>query len=189
MTAEDFIQHWSDEPYDPAQAHAYYLATRQLKGRQPGAQQSGSTKVPGPKLSPAAKTVKAKTALSSPSKAQLQSQVSDNVAALEARLGRLKMILAKLLSESERKSTKTDAHEKSKDSGVKKPESAREKSDKKEYSKTHEKAREVDKTKSHSPAQNKEIAAVRAQISKIHSELTSAIQSAQNAAAKSAIKH
>lgn len=81
-------------PYDPVKAHEYYLRTRQLKGRQAGAEQLtiGRTSKAAPL--PAKK----------PAKSKKQTAFEAQIAALQGRLEKLRTVLAELTKQAQARS-------------------------------------------------------------------------------------
>lgn len=86
------------QPYDPAAAHLYYLRTRQLKGRQPAAIKTTTTRPPAKvvlktPIKPKAKPV----VLSKKEAAKLSAEAAKQVAALQKRLAQLRIVLRELV--------------------------------------------------------------------------------------------
>jgi hypothetical protein len=192
MNAAEFV-HWvahSDEPYDPAKAHAYYLLTRQLKGRAPGVgppvpvARSIRPK-PGPVVKPRPVVRHAPAAKPKKSKAQLQAEADAKVAALKVRLAKLKVILSKLVAEANQHKQKTSSTAE-KSPAHRTHETAKEKAEKKAYDYTHRHDPKKTTVPTEKQLQGK-IATVNKQISSIHQQLQTAIDNARKTAAKSAL--
>lgn len=104
-TVEDFLEELF-HIYDAEKAHEYYLRTRQLKGREPGAdiattvQKPSSVKTTVKK--PGASPMKAQPVKMTPE--QRRAQISAQVEALRAKLAQLKEVLAQLVEEAKARS-------------------------------------------------------------------------------------
>lgn len=179
QTAEDFILRHAQVPYDPQRAHEYYLRTRELKGRKKG------SKLPDVKLP---KSAIAKADPHKMTAAQRREQAHARVVAIQARLDRLKEVLAQLVEQAQSRSgAKPSSAEKAKAT-----EPAKQTANTKEKPKTAQQKKEDAKTareryqKEHqSPAQQEE--ALRAQVKdvekrihEIRQQLKDSIQQARN---------
>lgn len=165
--------------YDPAKARAYYLRTRQLKGRQPGSYQP-----PSQSHTPAVK------ALSPNAKKARREELERQKKALENRLDRLKDILASKVKAAKARSgvvdkpTSTDTKEtpedkanKNQDTKKDTPLTTKQKNDK--AKKAHEQY-----VKDH-PSLPQELQALQRQIVDIRAKIKAAVQDAQRKAAMS----
>ena len=95
MSPEEILLMHGETPYDPAKAHEYYLRTRELKGRQKGAEQETSGRSGGKVIPLSSKAPpKKKTALKSEARA----------AELQKRLTRLRKVLAELVKQAKGRS-------------------------------------------------------------------------------------
>lgn len=88
-SSEEFIKGFLSHEYDPAKRREYYLRTRQLKGRHHGQ----ATVIAEVKKQPARKSA-----------AQVRKELQTQEAALQARLSKLKKVLAQLVSEAKARS-------------------------------------------------------------------------------------
>lgn len=95
MTSEEFIEHALRAPYDPQKAHAYYLRVRKLKGRK-----KGDVNFPNPKFPKVGQHLDKRAKTSE----QLRNEAHARVVAIQARLDRLKEVLAKLVEEAKGRS-------------------------------------------------------------------------------------
>lgn len=160
------------KPYDPRQAHEYYLRRRQLKGRKKGSgEEPLQGRAPGGHPGGGSKA--------SGHSAEMQAQK----AALEKRLDRLKDVLAKLVDAAKRRSgvdvkEKTSKASKAKDDKPtkEKPKTAAEKRE------AAKKAREDYKKEHQSPS--KELQDLRTQIADIQKQIKAALEEARKKAAK-----
>lgn len=93
-TAREFVSDHIAHAYDPAKAHAYYERTKKLKGRQPGsATDNGGSRPTGTTTAPRP-----------PKMASPSGSTSERVAALKARLNRLKEVLDQLVEAAQKRS-------------------------------------------------------------------------------------
>lgn len=179
QTAENFILRHAQVPYDPQRAHEYYLRTRELKGRKKG------SKLPDVKLP---KSAIAKADPHKMTAAQRREQAHARVVAIQARLDRLKEVLAQLVEQAQSRSgAKPSSAEKAKAT-----EPAKQTTNTKEKPKTAQQKKEDAKTareryqkERQSPAQQEE--ALRAQVKdvenrihEIRQQLKDSIQQARN---------
>jgi hypothetical protein len=173
------LRHAIPAEYDPAKAHAYYIKTRQLKGRQPGAAKPVAVTRPGAKVVPTTQPKKtvAKPAAKKSTK-QLKTEANAAVAALQAKLTKLKNVLAELTKQAQARSGVTTATATAKKSAAKpKPQTAAEKkaaADAHAYYEAHK-----SKTKASTPAEQEkqlhaQIKQVEAQIKAIKAQLAEA---------------
>lgn len=184
----EFIEHAiSPQRYDPAKARDYYLRTRKLKGRQPAASKSSSSRSSA-KAQPLKTSNKKMKKVSVPSKA-MQSNAALRVTSIKKKLAKLKSLLAKLIQKA-KNSDKGSTDKSKKDSGESSAKSRKESSDLTTTQKNEKakKARDdyekVDKKPGDSESRNKDIDAqikdVRAQIAKIQKELKAATAKARS---------
>jgi hypothetical protein len=170
------------QPYDPLKAHEYYLKNRELKGRQPGAQQdlvgrpggAGNTGVVAPTGSPAKQPPVHKTA------ADVQSEADAAVAALQKRLTALRAVLAALVKEAQTRSGVTsNATTKATAAAKSHPETSAQKAKAsaaaKAYYEKHKADTDADKTK----LLNQQIKDVQAKIKKMRETLAAAAKKAK----------
>jgi septal ring factor EnvC (AmiA/AmiB activator) len=100
-TPEDFVLIHADRVYDPVKAHEYYMRTRQLKGRKPGAAESVASDRRTANFGGARK-VKGNSPVKTP--AQRQMEIEARVDALKVRLKKLREVLATLVEQAQRRS-------------------------------------------------------------------------------------
>lgn len=192
-TVEGLLLRHGDIPYDPIQAHAYYLRTRELKGRTTGTPQAPIALTKKDSTSTAVKPVKKVVVPITLVSKQRQEAVNIRVSAIQERLSKLNGVLSDLIAELEAKGGKEDKTDKTKSEA-----SSKAGSDKKtELTPTQKreaavKAKELyDKTKKDVPKVKskeelqKEITKVREQIKKIRVELKDAVEKARQHVSKS----
>lgn len=178
QTAEEFILAHAQRPYDPQKAHEYYLRVRELRGRKKG------TDFPDVKLP---KSAIAKADPHKMTAAQRREQAHARVVAIQARLDRLKEVLAQLTEQAQTRSgVKDNSAEK-----AKKEEPAKQKTDTKEKPKTAQQKKEDAKNardkyqKEHqSPSQQEkalraEVKDVQAKIHEIRDQLKESLRQAR----------
>jgi hypothetical protein len=112
VTPEEFILEHAKTPYDPVKRREYYLKTRELKGRTPGAAVTPTGLRPAPGTRPAAKRVTTRTvALKKPPvtimeqrRKQRRKEINARVKAMNVRLDKLRTVLRQLVEEAQRRS-------------------------------------------------------------------------------------
>lgn len=154
----------SSEPYDAAKAHEYYLRNRKLKGRKTGIQQEPvSRRNKGLPTKPIVQK-------SSAQKAKERAAIKGRVVALQARLAKLKEVLAELVKQAKARSgieTKT----KTKDAASTTAQKAAEDKSSKEYYEKN-KAKIAAKAKKEAEANN--VSDLEAQIKEIQQKIAEA---------------
>ncbi len=186
--------------YDAAKAREYYLRTRVLKGRKPGGQQEG----PGPRGNTATLTKsRGNTATSTKSgnndSKKLAATAKTRTEALQARLDKLRDLLAQLVAQAKGRSgvekpsksddTQSPAEKQATDKG-KSPLSAKEKTEAAKRSKEHyEKNKDLKGPSNEAAELTKDIAEVQEQIRDIRKDLKASVDKArQQMSAKSMSK-
>jgi len=174
-SVEAFLAHITDPGYNAAERHAYYLRTRQLKGRKAAAPKSTTSRsshraVAKPVVKKSGAQFGKKTAYG---RAAAQAQV----AAIEGRLGTLRKVLQDLLSQSKEKpksKDKSSSSSKSSGSNSKRDLTPKQKADQAKRSKEfYDKHKEL-KPKAEGKTVEEKIKNVRAQIKQMQSELAAA---------------
>ena len=94
----DFIQHYTDQIYDPVKAHEYYERTKQLTGRKSGQATSSSGRKSSSNSSSSRKTIAPESA------AQKKAKFEAEVASLKSRLENLRALLRELVVEAKKRS-------------------------------------------------------------------------------------
>lgn len=158
--------------YDPVKAREYYLRTRELKGRRKGRTQD----VTSPRSGSSSPTTPSRPKGSTAQPTTWKSH-REQVAALEARLERLKDVLAKLVEEAKARSgietkTKSDKSDKSESSskggGSKKGEKRT----------AAEKRKDAERQKEYREKQKPELEQLREQIKDVQEKIRAAVEAA-----------
>jgi outer membrane murein-binding lipoprotein Lpp len=160
---EEFILFHAEQPYDAAKAHEYYERTKKLKGRLPGAGEPASKSRSKAAVIPITKAKSAK---------QKPVGTKAKAAALQARLTKLRKVLAELVKQAKARSGVVDEEKSSKDgkSGGSSHATAKEKRASKDYYEKHKK----DAPSSDVKDLQEKIAAVQEKISKMRAEIAAA---------------
>jgi hypothetical protein len=186
----DLLEH--ADFYDPVKAHEYYLRTRQLKGRRPGAQmQPNSSPRNGSNGSTAPQKRQPARNPQRPNRQQLQSQADQRTDALKVRIARLKAVLERLVAEAKQRSgvktpQKKDAHktpESQKKPAAKQPHhhlTQKEKEAKKKYDEQHKKPAHQKPPQEKTDQELKdEIDQLRGKIEAVRQQLKAAVKNAR----------
>jgi len=179
---KDFLQHVEIIPYDPVKAHDYYLRTRHLKGRATVAAPATSSRRSGTRsvsvVRHPVKAVPHKTA------EQKHKEIEVRVQALNARLEKLKKVLALLVKQAKgRSGVKTPIkaiHNKSTVTTGTVHLTAKQKADKAKASKAFYEKHKNDATDANVQSIEAKIKEVSDKIVKMRAELAQAKQQVQN---------
>lgn len=169
---QDFLEHAGD--YDPAKAHEYYVRTRRLKGRKPGAGGDGGRRSPPTPDTPSGKSPATKT------KTQ-----EERVAAVQRRLDRLKEVLDRLVEEAKVRSgvePESDSSKKSESSDSTTPDKPKTRQQQKKDAEAAKERRQKEDPQSLSAQERTlraEVEATQKKIADIREQLRAAVEKAR----------